>query len=89
MPNSDGKVGQMSERGGPVAHRCAWCAAGPGILLAAVGVLALYSARELPVGTAWHLGPGAMSDVLAVLLLILSIVVAIEGLLRRQGGGGM
>jgi len=72
---------------GPTVQRPLWRAAGPGLLLSAVAVLALVGASGLPLGTAQHPGPAAASNMLAALLFILGIVVAAEGLLQRRFGG--
>jgi hypothetical protein len=63
-------------------------ASGAGLFIMAVGVVAFFGASGLPLGSAQHLGPGAAPSVLAVILFILGIVIAIEGLARTRVGGG-
>ena len=65
-----------------------WHRAVPGGALVAIAALALYAGRGLSQGSAGDPGPGAVPGILATLLLILGLIVAIEGLLQLQIGGG-
>jgi hypothetical protein len=76
-----------SSRVGAIAARFRLRSIGPGLLLAAIAVLALIGARGLPVGTRSHIGPGAVPDVLAALLLVLGLVVAAERFSQRSIAG--
>jgi hypothetical protein len=92
MAHSDGATDGSSEPGKATAAagraaRVGWCEVVPGAVLAAIAALALFSGLGLPVGTGPNPGPGAMLDVVAVLLFILGIVVAVEGYSQRQIGG--
>ena len=63
-----------------------WRRAVPGMVLAAVATLAIYSAHGLSYGTAVHVGPGAIPAILAALLFIFGIAVAAERLWPIGGG---
>jgi hypothetical protein len=84
VASSSDKADQVPGRG-RLAAQCR--AAAPGLLLAAVAVLTLLGTSGLPLGNARHLGPAAMPDMLAALLLVLGIVIAIERTLARRIGG--
>jgi hypothetical protein len=94
MAHSDGATDGSPEPGKATAPsaagqavRVGWREVAPGAVLAAIAALALFSGLGLPVGTGPHPGPGAVLDVVAVLLFILGIVVAVEGYSQRQIGG--
>jgi hypothetical protein len=74
-------------RDGSLARQSLWGAAGPGLIIAAIAILALFNARGLTVGTAEHVGPGAAVDAIATLLLILGIIMSAQALVRRRSGG--
>jgi len=79
----------MSQSGGPtvaslVSGRAGWQGLWPGLAIVAIASLALYACRQLPVGTAAHIGPGAVSGVLAWGLLVLGGVIAVEGFWRTE-----
>jgi hypothetical protein len=89
MPDTEGSIGATPGRAGANTRQPLWRAAGPGLVIVAIAVVALLGLRGLAFGTAQHLGPAALPDILAALLLILGVAVAIEGLLgRRIHGGG-
>jgi hypothetical protein len=77
-----------SARDNSSTNDAVWRRIAPGGLLMALAILTLYGTSKLEVGTAIHMGPGALADILAVILFILGAVVALEGALRRQFGGG-
>jgi Tripartite tricarboxylate transporter TctB family len=57
-----------------------------GIVLAAIGVIALFSTRALDVGLLSDIGPALIPRTLAVLLLMLGVAITVVGL--RAGSSG-
>ena len=88
MTESEARADERAQPLRAAAQHARWGAVAAGLIIAAIAALALFDARGLPLGTAQHPGPAAAPDVLAALLLILGIIVAIEGFLRRRIDGG-
>jgi hypothetical protein len=93
MLRSEGPIGVSSASAGApatwhadAAPRAGWRGAWPGIVLAAIGGLALYADRHVTTPAGIWLGPAVMPEILCVALLALGGVVAIEGALRRADG---
>jgi hypothetical protein len=54
-----------------------------GLMFFSFGAVAVYVAREYPMGAAMRMGPGYFPTYLGVLLMIMGVVIAVRGILAR------
>jgi hypothetical protein len=56
-----------------------------GLMFLAFGAVAVYIARDYPLGAAMRMGPGYFPTYLGVLLMIMGVVIAARGIIARNG----